>query len=285
MKTISKILVVLMVSLSTLNSYAQIKNLQTATLKISGTCEMCEGAILKAANVKNIAQVSWNKDTKMATLNYDSKKTGEEEILKRVALAGYDNERFLAPGDAYAKLPQCCQYTRVLKPAVNAADMQMQANNGNDAPAQQAPAPNTAQLQAVFDSYFSLNEALINTDAGSAAQKATLLATAIKAVEMNKLSAREHDVWMKVMKDILANAESVSALKDIAKQRTVFALLSKNIYDLASVYDFGSPVYYQHCPMYNNGKGANWLSKDSEIKNPYYGSMMLNCGQTVETLK
>jgi hypothetical protein len=44
-------------------------------------------------------------------------------------------------------------------------------------------------------------------------------------------------------------------------------------------------IYYQNCPMYNNGKGANWLSKDISIKNPYYGSQMLTCGKTVETIK
>jgi hypothetical protein len=37
--------------------------------------------------------------------------------------------------------------------------------------------------------------------------------------------------------------------------------------------------------MYNDGKGANWLSKESAIKNPYYGSQMLSCGKTVETIK
>jgi hypothetical protein len=37
--------------------------------------------------------------------------------------------------------------------------------------------------------------------------------------------------------------------------------------------------------MYNNGKGANWLSKEILIKNPYYGSQMLSCGKTVETIK
>jgi hypothetical protein len=37
--------------------------------------------------------------------------------------------------------------------------------------------------------------------------------------------------------------------------------------------------------MYNNGKGADWLSKEKEIKNPYYGSQMLNCGSVEETIK
>jgi hypothetical protein len=30
---------------------------------------------------------------------------------------------------------------------------------------------------------------------------------------------------------------------------------------------------------------ANWLSKENAVKNPYYGSQMLTCGKTVETIK
>lgn len=37
--------------------------------------------------------------------------------------------------------------------------------------------------------------------------------------------------------------------------------------------------------MANDGKGANWLSKENVIKNPYYGSEMLHCGKTVEIIK
>jgi len=36
--------------------------------------------------------------------------------------------------------------------------------------------------------------------------------------------------------------------------------------------------------MYNNGKGANWLSKEEAVKNPYYGSQMLTCGSVQETI-
>lgn len=44
------------------------------------------------------------------------------------------------------------------------------------------------------------------------------------------------------------------------------------------------PIYYQHCPMYS-GKGANWSMKKEPVKNPYYGSQMLSCSSTVETIK
>ena len=44
-------------------------------------------------------------------------------------------------------------------------------------------------------------------------------------------------------------------------------------------------IYYQYCPMYNGGKGANWLSKENIIKNTYFGDQMLTCGRTIETIR
>jgi Cu(I)/Ag(I) efflux system membrane fusion protein len=47
----------------------------------------------------------------------------------------------------------------------------------------------------------------------------------------------------------------------------------------------GKTVFYQFCPMMNDGKGAYWLSETKDIRNPYYGEAMLTCGETKETLK
>jgi hypothetical protein len=57
------------------------------------------------------------------------------------------------------------------------------------------------------------------------------------------------------------------------------------MYELLKVSKLETPVYYQFCPMAKGGKGANWLSKESAIKNPYYGAQMLTCGKVVETIK
>lgn len=282
---------VIAVLLSSINSFAQVKNAKTETVKIYGNCGMCKTTIEKAGNVKNVASVEWNKDTKMATLTYDGDKTNQDEILKRIALAGYDSEKFLAPDDVYAKLPGCCQYDRALKPIAKnkEAGMDMNAGHGNHnhsemtAQGNKGATQNQSQLKPVFDGYFSVKDALIKTDAATASAKAAELSASIKAVDMNKLSAEEHTVWMKVMQDLAANAESISKSKDVAKQRNAFATLSGNIYALAKVSKQDAPVYYQHCPMYNGG--ANWLSKENAVKNPYYGAQMLTCGSTVETIK
>lgn len=146
-------------------------------------------------------------------------------------------------------------------------------------------AQNASQLTTIFDNYFSIKDALISSDAGTAATNAKSMAIAIKAVDMGKLSTEEHNAWMKVAKDLGGSAEAISKAKDVSKQREAFNLLSKNMYELAKVSKQAVPVYYQHCPMFNKGKGANWLSKESAIKNPYYGSKMLTCGSVAETIK
>lgn len=112
MNSIKKGLMAIALLLSAVVATAQMKNAKTETVKIFGNCGMCETKIEKAGTQKDIASVDWNKDTKMATITYDSKITNKEEILKRIALAGYDSEQFRAEEAAYTKLPGCCQYDR-----------------------------------------------------------------------------------------------------------------------------------------------------------------------------
>jgi len=38
------------------------------------------------------------------------------------------------------------------------------------------------------------------------------------------------------------------------------------------------------CPMAFDGRGARWLQKSKETRNPYFGAAMLQCGAVVETL-
>ena len=125
----------------------------------------------------------------------------------------------------------------------------------------------------------------MKTDGKAVSEIAKDLLTSINEVKMDKLAMDVHMVWMKVMKDLTADTKNIAETQDIKKQRTLFMSLSKNMYNLIKVAKYETPVFYQFCPMANSGKGANWLSKDSAIKNPYYGSQMLSCGKTVETIK
>ena len=139
----------------------------------------------------------------------------------------------------------------------------------------------SSQLQAVYDAYFTVKDALIKSDAKLTSAKATDLLTAITAIKMDKLKSNEHTAWMKVVKKLTADAKSISTTSDLKKQRETFKSLSKNTYDLIKVSKSTEVVYKQYCPMAD----ADWLSKEKAVKNPYYGSSMLTCGNVVETIK
>lgn len=137
------------------------------------------------------------------------------------------------------------------------------------------------QLQTVYDAYFTVKDALIKSDAKLTSAKAQDLLTAITAVKMDKLKTDEHTAWMKVVKKLTADAKSISSTTDLKKQRETFKSLSKNTYTLIKVSKSTEAVYKQYCPMAD----ADWLSKEKAVKNPYYGSSMLTCGNVVETIK
>ncbi|BDU23425.1 MULTISPECIES: DUF3347 domain-containing protein [unclassified Flavobacterium] len=138
-----------------------------------------------------------------------------------------------------------------------------------------------SQLQNVYDAYFTVKDALIKSDSKLTSAKAKDLLNAITAVKMDKLKSNEHTVWMKVVKKLTADAKNISATTDLKKQRETFKSLSKNTYDLIKVSSPEQPIYKQYCPMAD----ADWLSKEKAVKNPYYGSSMLTCGNVVETIK
>ncbi|SHG23603.1 Copper chaperone CopZ [Flavobacterium segetis] len=287
--SISNVMVAATMLLTFTISSAQIKNSVTENVKIYGNCGMCEKTIEKAGNLKNVASVDWNKDSKMASITYDSKKTTQDEVLKRIALAGYDSDTFLAPENVYNELPGCCQYDRESKIAVKATASTMNyenhANHANHMDMTNTAMKEMNQLSSVFDNYFAVKDALVSTDGAMAAEKSKTLLTNLEAVQMDKLEMDVHMVWMKVFTNLKEDAKHIADTKEIEHQRERFINLSKNMYELIKVSKTENPVYYQFCPMANKGKGANWLSKENAVKNPYYGSMMMTCGKTVETIK
>ena len=285
MKNLFKNIMVATFVLLSITINAQIKNATTVTVKIYGNCGMCVTKIENAGNVKKVAKVDWDQDTQMATLTYDATKTNQDGILKRIALVGYDSDKFLAPDDVYSKLPGCCQYDRVAKTPVKESIMEDHSNHRNHQDMIATATSKSNELQSVFDNYFLVKDALIQSDASATAIVAKELVSAISNVKMDKLEMDVHMVWMKVLNQLKTDATQMANSKDIKKQRNHFVTLSKEMYSLMKVAKYDETVYYQHCPMANDGKGANWLSKQNEIKNPYYGSRMLTCGKTVETIK
>lgn len=265
---------------------AQIKNQKKETAKIYGNCAMCENTIETAGNLKHRALVDWDKGTKIAVITYDTLRTSRDAVLKRIALAGYDSDVFLAPEGAYTNLPECCRYDREAKPIVKTRELAMGTTHPDHAKLSlDTEETFTGQpLDAVYNSYFALKDALVNTNGEAASASAKVLVAAIGKVNMADLPPDVHNAWMQVLDDLKQSAQEIADTTDVARQRDQLNTLSTAIYAVMRISKPGNTIYYQFCPMANSGKGANWLSRDETIANPYYGSQMLRCGSTVETL-
>ena len=57
------------------------------------------------------------------------------------------------------------------------------------------------------------------------------------------------------------------------------------VYFSSYIKDYQNTIYIQHCPMADNNKGADWLSLNKAIKNPYFGDKMLHCGSVIKVVE
>jgi Protein of unknown function (DUF3347) len=138
------------------------------------------------------------------------------------------------------------------------------------------------QIGASLTSYYGLKDALVDSDAEKASVKADELAKTFDVVDPTKMLDAQKTMWFKLEKLIRLDAKHITDNKENKHQREHFAKLSNNMYAL--VFNFKAnetEAYLQYCPM----KKASWLSNRKDIKNPYYGNKMLDCGSIKTTLK
>lgn len=142
------------------------------------------------------------------------------------------------------------------------------------------------QLVEVVMANQKLNEAFVTGEVGKVKKAVENVESALSGVDMKLLSGEAHMDWMNQLKILNNQIETMKSASSIEEQRKAFVAYNETLYK--SVKAFGvkdQTVFYQHCPMANGGEGANWLSLEKEIKNPYYGHKMLTCGSTAETIQ
>lgn len=141
------------------------------------------------------------------------------------------------------------------------------------------------QLNTVFENYVSVDKALVNDDAERAKKSANGLQKSIEKVDMKLLKDDEHNHWMTLEKELKASTSAIATTSDIRKQREHFIHLSAHLINAVKTFGINQKVYVDYCLMANNNVGAYWLSKDKEIRNPYFGADMLNCGSVTDEIE
>ncbi len=143
----------------------------------------------------------------------------------------------------------------------------------------------SAKTQEVFDHYIHVKTALVNSDAPEAQNGARAILSVIDGFDASNLPADQKAEYDNSISGIRTNAQAISGESNLEKQRTTFAELSKHTYNLVKAFGANRTIYNDHCPMALNDKGAMWLSDEEDIKNPYFGKEMLECGSVEEVIK
>ncbi len=121
-----------------------------------------------------------------------------------------------------------------------------------------------ADLAAMVDPYLKIQQALVSDTLDGVKQNAAAMATS--ATALGQPAAK-----------IAAAAKDLGTAADLKAARAAFGALSDAMvaYADSTRAPLGTDVKVAYCPMVKKP----WLQKGTLIKNPYYGTSMLECGE------
>lgn len=130
------------------------------------------------------------------------------------------------------------------------------------------PAEAQQNAQSLVNGYLKVKDALISSDSK---QAATLSTAWLKTIEAEP-TFREKT-------SLIKSVSKITGTTDIETQRAAFAEASLLLWPvIKNAHQDHTDMYYMYCPM----KKTYWISAEPEIRNPYYGSAMLTCGNVAD---
>ena len=146
----------------------------------------------------------------------------------------------------------------------------------------------TQLLMATVKKYYALKNSLVATKGDLADSAATQLAIATDSLKAFLLRDSANMTATKPFIDaVIAQSNLLAIIKDESceRQRLLFGAISSAMFGVLKNVDLKhGGIYREYCPMAFNEKGAYWLSDETEIKNPYFGKKMMECGEVTDTL-
>ena len=138
------------------------------------------------------------------------------------------------------------------------------------------------KFNKTLQGYYALKNALADDKADVAVKYAAALQAAVKEVPHKGFANEaQHQLWMKESAIILKETAELGKKTDLKAQRENFKGISNSFITLVKDLKVNdATVYVEYCPMVK----SSWLNEVKAVQNPYYGSMMYDCGTVKETL-
>ncbi len=158
---------------------------------------------------------------------------------------------------------------------------------GSDGPGSVvAPEAFQSQLVGLLNAYLSVQQALASDNLAKSRQAVQAFQQTLKGIDGKSLEGEARNVWTRERADLQKTSGRLTEARDLKSLREAFALVSEEIPVVLESFGVepNRPVYRLHCPMAFGGRGASWLQKDDQAKNPYFGATMLRCADKIEQI-
>jgi len=159
-------------------------------------------------------------------------------------------------------------------------DQEMGSVMGHDMGRSPITVQKSETTSMVIEAYLKIKNALVSDNDKEAALAGKVLLSAFDNIDKSSVPSEKKSEFNEIIEDAKEHANHILENQgEIDHQREHFEMLSTDIKDLIAIVGSDRTLYQIYCPMYNNKKGSSWLSASDDIKNPFYGSKMLNCGE------
>lgn len=136
-----------------------------------------------------------------------------------------------------------------------------------------------SQFDEIIKHYLRIKDGFVATNGIEARIGAEGILNTLAHIDSLKFTNAQLNFFKNEVEVIKENALQIKNNTDILKQRSYFNQLSQSTFFLFKNLGCEKKLYYDFCPMANDNKGGYWISENEEIKNPYFGDEMLNCGE------
>lgn len=147
----------------------------------------------------------------------------------------------------------------------------------------------TQSYSELITAYTGLKDALVASDTAKATAAALKLAIASDSLKINEIQGDTGNVIkptaVTYTSMITSSAKGLAGESSLSEMRKEFEMIADNLWQLTRVvrYD-GQKLFWQYCPMAFNNRGAYWISSERQVRNPYFGNDMLECGKVADSL-
>jgi len=137
-----------------------------------------------------------------------------------------------------------------------------------------------ATMRPVLAALIALTEALSADNAGAAGEAVSSLRAALGRAAPEGLSEEDGEIF-RVQVDAIRAALPSEGVTDIEKIRSGLPPINSAVqaYLRTFGHDDTQPFVRMFCPMAFNDRGAYWLQRDNQVRNPYFGAKMFRCGE------